>query len=132
MAKLGTDTGSLVNYINMNSTNMTQPEIGMGVTIYGWTDRHPGTIQSIETIRGKVYIGITGDDAQRVDDNGFSESQEYEYTERPDAPRSYYRFDETKQRWVGVSKSLETGRWKLNGNSGINIGRREKYYDFSF
>lgn len=132
MAKLGKDTGSLVNYISMNSANAVQPEIGMGVTTFGWTDRYPGTIQSIETIRGKVYIGITGDDAQRVDTNGFSEMQEYVYTQRPDAPQSYYRFNEARQQWEGVRKNPETGRWVLNNNNGIRIGEREKYYDHSF
>ena len=132
MTKLGTDTGSLVNYMYMSGTNRTQPEVGMGATICGWSDRHPATIQSIETIRGKTYIGITGDTAVRTDDNGFSESQEYDYTSNPNATQSYYRFDEKKQQWVGVIQNPTTGRWKLNGNRGLIIGLREKYYDFSF
>jgi len=44
MTKLGTDTGSLVNYMYMSGMNRTQPEVGMGATICGWSDRYPATI----------------------------------------------------------------------------------------
>ncbi len=132
MHKLGTATGSLVNYLYMNAANGIQPEVGMGVTFYHWSDRSAGTIQEVEVIKGKTYIHITADEAKRIDNNGFSEMQDYEFIQNPDGHRSVYRFDETKRQWVGVYKNPETGRWKIRTNSHIRIGERDAYHDFSF
>ncbi len=132
MKKLGSATGSLVNYININDRDTTVPEVGMGVTFYHWSDRTAGTIQEINEIRGRTYIGITGDEATRIDDNGFSECQDYTFTQHPDRPLSWYRRPQDGLDWESVRLNPDTGRWGKSGNSSIRIGHRDHYYDFSF
>ena len=125
---VGTQTGSLVNHMYSRMTNgEPEPTVGMGVTMLSWTDRDAGTI--VEVNMKKRYIAVTEDSKRRIDNNGISESQEYEYTTVMDGHRNYYRTD-------------RKGQWRrcyYNDNNrlvfttgGLIIGRRESYYDFSF
>lgn len=125
---LGTQTGSLINHMYSRMTNgEPEPTVGMGVTMLSWTDRDAGTI--VEVNMKKRYIAVTEDSKRRIDNNGISESQEYEYTTVMDGHRNYYRKD-------------RKGQWRrcyYNDNNrlvfttgGLIIGRRESYYDFSF
>lgn len=134
MLHLGTETGSLVNHI-LSQTDKRDPEIGMGVTILGWTDRHPGTIVEIQRKYGQIQpniIGITCDRFERIDNNGMSEIQEYKFTTVSDGHVSYYKKD-GKGNWRSVHMN-ENGRWIYNDSKSnhLVIGRRERYYDFSF
>lgn len=118
-------TGSLVNLISGNA-KYPEPEVGMGATLLGWTDRNPATIVSVKKNKeGKaVAVEITRDEYKRIDSNGMSECQEYEYTPVKDAPRSTY----TKRKngaWVRAGESMK-------GGARLAIGQRERYYDFSF
>mgnify|MGYP001576962564 CR=1 FL=1 len=40
--RAGTQTGSLINHL-MSGSKGAEPEVGMGATILGWSDRHPAT-----------------------------------------------------------------------------------------
>lgn len=115
---LGTDTGSLVNYIHGNTVSKT-PEVGMGATELRWSDREPLTIHKVE---GKK-LWASYDKAERIDDNGMSECQEYEYSN-----------ENTEDYWM-LFTLRKDGRWHkgttLQGTA-LRIGQREKYYDFSF
>ena len=132
MLKAGTQTGSLMNHLYSRMTNgQPEPVVGMGATLLGWTDRDPATIVEVtKTKSGALVIGVQEDKAKRIDNNGFSESQEYEYSANPEAGIDYFRFDEGKG-WRGVRKN-EKGRLVLTGGGGLRIGEREKYHDFSF
>jgi len=112
--KAGTETGSLVNHL-YSGMNSAAPEVGKGCTILSWTDRHPATI--VRVISAKAFE-IQEDDAKRIDKNGMSESQKYEYTPRPEAG-------------VQLVKLTKKG-WQLASKQHVVIGRREKYHDFSF
>lgn len=126
---LGTHTGSLVNHMYSRMTKgEPEPTVGMGVTMLSWTDRYAGTI--VEVNMKKRYIAVTEDDCKRIDNNGLSESQEYEYTSMMDGYRNYYRKD-SKGAWRACHFN-ENGRLVYSGNRGLIIGRREKYHDFSF
>ena len=127
--RLGRETGSTVNMV-MGNTRSPEPEVGMGVTFLCWTDRHPGTIVGVDRSGKRPLIAVQGDHAQRVDDNGMSESQTYEYSPNPDAPIGYYRLEDDG-RWYRVVRNAETGRWNKRRERCI-IGHREKYHDFSF
>jgi hypothetical protein len=137
--ELGKQTGSFVNWAQSGTRGQPEPEVGMGVTFLGWTDRHPGTIHAIFSDDKFLYIEVSGDDYQRVDNNGMSECQDYEYTSRPDRGRQTWRRDlnNSNAPFVGVIKNNKTGRgqrkWlKSQGSTRIRIGQREKYHDFSF
>ncbi len=110
--RLGTETGSLINHIESRFAQPT-PEVGMGATILGWTDRYPATIVKVTPCQ----VHVQEDFAVRTDSNGMSESQEYEYSPNPKAHVEIFR--KTKRGWRSGSRCL-------------SIGRREKYYDFSF
>lgn len=111
------ETNSLQNLLMANTVGCPRPEIGMGVTIIGWTDRHPGTVTWVSP-SGKT-LRFREDDYRRTDDRGMTDSgQQYEFTPNPAAPEREARL---------TSK----GRWRAKGQS-IVVGRREKYHDFSF
>ena len=130
MLNAGTQTNSLVNHLYSRMTKgQPRPEIGMGATLLQWTDRHAATITSVFNEGKYLYIGVKRDIAKRIDGNGFSEMQEYNYTTNNEASEKFFRFD--GQFWKSVYKSTETNRWKKT-DGGIRIGTREEYYDHSF
>lgn len=127
--KLGTETGSLVNHITAGSG--PQPEVGMPATFLHWTDRSPGTVREVFTKGPWTYVGVSGDDYKRIDKNGFSESQTYEYDTTDKGDRTWFRRKEGGK-WMGTRQNRDTGRWVAHNSSGIAFGYREKYHDFSF
>jgi hypothetical protein len=128
--KLGTQTGSLFNHLMANSS-VKEIVVGeTGATLLSWSDRHPATVVEVFK-KGKFdYIVVQQDEAKRVDDNGMSDCQTYEYTRNPEGPTSTFRV--TEKGFEQVYKDSETGRYKKAGVGGLCIGRREKFYDFSF
>ena len=125
---VGTQTASLVNHMYSRMTiGAPEPIVGMGVTMLLWTDRQAGTIVEVNT--KKRYIAVTEDSTKRIDNNGISESQKYEYNAVMDGYRNYYRKDR-KNQWRRCFYK-ENGRLVF-GSGGLIIGHRESYYDFSF
>lgn len=116
-----THTGSLVNAI-YGGSRQTEPEVGMGATILGWTDRYAATIVEVKN-NGKTVV-IQEDNARRIDSNGMSENQTYEHTPNTDAPRKTYTLRKSGQ-YVKQGEPIQ-------GGGRILIGRRDHYYDFSF
>jgi hypothetical protein len=109
--------GSLVNAMG-NQTRSLQPEVGMGVTQLGYSDRHPYTVTAILSPN---RIQVKPDKATRIDKNGCCDSQEYTY-----------ELDNTSP---AITLFLNKfNRWKRVGDaqgSTYLIGRREEYYDFT-
>jgi hypothetical protein len=93
------------------------PEVGMGATLVMWTDRKPATVIRISA-SGKTFW-IQEDDAKRVDKNGMSDAQVYEYT--PDPEGIVHRCCRHRD-----------GRYHTSGGTTVCIGVRSRYYDFSF
>jgi hypothetical protein len=132
--KLGTQTGSIVNHLQSRATiGQPEPVIGMGVTMFGWTDRNPATIIEIFEKGTYLYIQVQADKYTRTDSNGMSECQDYEFTPNPNGRTRYYRrkLDDSNASWVGTYQKIENGRW-LKGDDSIRIGERDRYHDFSF
>ena len=133
MLKAGRDTGSLVNHLYSphDQEHAREPFVGMGATPLSWTDREAGTIIEVaKSKKGEWIITVQEDDAKRIDQNGFSESQDYEYSANPEGPKLMFRYEDGKG-WRAVRKN-EKGRLVLTGNGDVLIGAREKYHDFSF
>lgn len=109
--------GSLVN-----ATSVTggQPEVGMPATILGWTDRHPATVVRVSPSGKTCWVRECA--AKRIDRNGWSEDQQYTYSEDETAPVREFRLGKRGWREAGT-------RGKGNG---LRLGHREKYFDFSF
>jgi len=97
---------------------MIDPEIGMGVTISVGSDRYPGTI--IDVSPSKKKITFQHDSYKRIDSNGMSELQEYEYHQDPNGS-------------IEQASLRKNGRWMIvHGKTPVSIGVRNHYHDFSF
>ncbi len=96
----------------------TEPLVGMGATIYYHSDRAPATIIQI-TQSGKRLV-LQEDKSTRLDNNGMSECQVYEY--QPDSEGKIF-----------IATKRKHGEYRLVGEKTlVDIGTREKYYDYSF
>ena len=117
--------GSLINLIS-DTVSTGDIEVGTGATILKWTDRDAATVVEVVRYKSGSRIGqisgvyVTTDKAVRVDSNGMSESQQYEFTTQWDAERVLF----TRR---GDGRFVQAG-----GTSALRIGSRDKYYDFSF
>lgn len=130
--KLGTQTASLMNHIHSRAViGQPEPTIGMGATILGWTDRNPATVVNVFRTGKSLYVVTQDDSYRRIDENGMSESQEYEYTPNPNGGKRTFRRADDGQ-WHAVALNDDTGRYVKTGGNGLRIGEREKYHDFSF
>lgn len=106
-----------------------EPEIGMGVTEYGYSDRHAYTI--VDILRSKksriISITIRRDITNRIDENGMSESQSYEYIPNPEGQ-------------ITNLTLRRDGYWREYGCSARGprfsnpyvVGHRREYHDYSF
>jgi hypothetical protein len=114
--------GSLFNHMMANSNN-PQPSIGMGATRILYTDRHAGTIVSVNE---KTLIWRR-DAANRIlsnEESFMNDSQSYEFASDPNGTE--YIFTLRKNgRWVQKGESMYSG-------TKLSIGHRSEYYDFSF
>lgn len=95
-----------------------RPEVGMGATEHLWSDRHAYTI--IEVSPSLKTIKLQADNSRRIDTNGMSEVQEYEFTPNPKGP-------------TRVACLRADGRYHIGGVKGnpVSIGYRDAYYDFT-
>lgn len=100
----------------LDSNAPQKPEVGMGCTVLSWTDRNPATIVSVSKT-GKSFQ-FTYDSYKRIDNNGLSEVQAYEYTPRPDGAKY-------------TARLTQSGRYKCHGQT-VLVGEREKYDDPHF
>ena len=113
--------GSLTNRIEERVKSAT-PEIGMGVTEMMYSDRVPYEVIAIKDAR---HITVRVLDAKRIDKNGMSECQEYEY--KSNEQNACVNLFLTKQ---GVWR--EKYRDRSLGCNIFVIGYAEKYHDYSF
>lgn len=105
-----------------------EPEVGMGCSILSYSDRHAA---SVSAVLKPDLIEVRRDHAKRVDGNGFSESQEYEFSPNSEGARSYFKRSK-EGFWREVYRNPESGRWVLSGGVKLRLGQRLHYHDFSF
>ena len=72
--------GSLTNRLDEGCTFTDEIKVGTGVTEMCYSDRH--AYEVVEIIDDK-HLLIRRCDAKRIDNNGLSDDQDYEYTLRP-------------------------------------------------
>ena len=115
-------------------------KVGLGGTEYRWSDRRPYTVCVVHNNwnkKGYEIIGVQEDDVKRIDNNGMSEDQQYEYA--PNIENFvYYLKSEKVQTQNGIRKIYQpvhwnpkTNRWNKGGRA-VTLGRRNYYYDYSF
>jgi len=109
--------GSITNRLE-EGCNKQDIKVGDGATLMYWSDREPATI--IEINKSGKTIKIQRDKATRVDDNGMSEVQEYEFERDHDGI-------------IYTVSKRKNGLWKIRGTETVvRVGVRDKYYDYSF
>ena len=106
------------------------PTVGMGVTMNFYSDRHAGTIIKVKKAGKGVLIHVQQDNVKCIDNNGISESQDYEFSPNPNGPVYYYKQKEPNTRWVQMYINPKTGRFNKTDAGGLFVG--ERHYDFSF
>lgn len=113
---------SLTNNFMADSNGHVKPEVGMPATLLYWSDRKPATVTRVSPSGREVTV--QRDRSKRIDDNGMSEGQVYEYERDPHAVSEVFTLRKNG-RWV------EKGR-KMGQGLRLGLGYREEYYDFSF
>ncbi len=95
-----------------------KPEKGMGATICHWSDRTPATVIDISPTGFKITL--QEDKATRTDNNVMSDDQDFEYEIDPNGR-------------IFQATLRKDGRYRLLGcKELVSLGKRRKYYDFSF
>ncbi len=137
--KLGTQTNSFTNHVYARSTRgQPDPEVGMGATILCWTDRHAATIVAVGQWRGSTLLDVQRDYATRIDKNGMSECQTYEYHRNTFASIQRFWWDKKRMVWREVNEAdghkhkVKKVLSKPGQGRGLMIGVRREYHDFSF
>lgn len=112
--RLGTETGSVVNWVASGS--VAPPVVGEGATFLHWTDRSAGTVTRVSP-SGKT-AWVRPDTSILTSGSILSESQVYRYEPCPEAAEIRVRL---------------TGRgWRAANGCGVSFGRRDAYRDPSF
>jgi len=101
---------------------LIRPDLGLGVTMYGWSDRHSGTIVYVSDNLKEIIV--QADRAVRTDNNGMSECQQYKFFRALSDGGSRYTLRKNG-RWILAGTDLHNGQ-------AISLGSRDEYYDFSF
>lgn len=97
---------------------METPQVGIGATIQHYSDRTATTVIQVD-LKLK-FVVLQEDIAKRIDNNGMSESQEYEYKTNPDGK-------------IYKASLRKDGSYRLVGSKEkVTFGVRDKYYDFFF
>ena len=144
--------GSIDNRLEENSYfNGTKDNIKVGTlcTVYHWSDRE--AYEVVKVIDQK-HIFIRELDAKRIDKNGMSDSQSYEYERNEGNPikeleltkwgwKEVIRFNkelyDEKRSYILWEKSIvdrimQGKEVKRSKKINISFGKAEKYYDYSF
>lgn len=106
----------------VENKNDEPPKVGDGATYGCWTDRHAGTV--IDVSKNGKTVCVREDRAARVDKNGMSEMQEYEYSPNPEGQ-------------VIIFTLRKNGRYNEKGcpmghGNRVGFGHRSAYHDYSF
>jgi len=98
------------------TTQAEGPYVGQPATVCYWSDREPATVIAVSPSGYKVTVQI--DKATRIDSNGMSDAQTYEYERDPNG--SVMSFHRNKR-----------GNYRRSG-TGLSLGSRRAFRDFSF
>jgi len=95
-----------------------KPKTGMGATRTFWSDRKAYTISRVSA-SGKTFW-MKEDKVTRIDNNGWSDEQEYSYEPDPTSPE--------------IRVGLTRKGWRVGGHRGtiVKVGVRSYFYDFTF
>ena len=126
--RLGTETGSLVNYMMANRATQ-EITVGTPATFLSWTDRHPGTVIKVFEKGPYTYLHVRHDRVVYHED----ESGNFDITDGDDARYAIFRFKtDGTSGFQRVMINPETNRYNQVHAGGLTLGIREHYYDPHF
>lgn len=115
--------GSVINRI-IEASAQPEPYVGMPATICHWSDRSPVVVVEVAASGKRIKTAPVA--YRRVDDNGMSESQSYEFDTEPiEGARPKVWSLRKNGRWVEVGLAIGQG-------PGLSLGHFAAYYDYSF
>jgi len=148
--------GSVTNALEVRGGD-PEPTVGMGCTMYYWSDRKAGTVVEIERDKkGAIkYLVVQEDTANRTDSNGMSEDQDYTFEPNPKGEKHVVKFHAKLNKWVEVAGpqapyfapngerisherraelTLEAAKHARPKKDAliVKLGERRAYHDFSF
>jgi len=109
------------NELTAMNYKSSEPRLGMGATLLLYSDRHAYTIIGISK-SGKT-LTLQRDEVTRVDKNGMSEAQIYEYAINPNGHIIKARYNAKRRQW------LQSGG---DYRPVVMLGDRREFYDFTF
>ena len=101
--------------------------VGSGVTLNYYSDETPATVIEIDP-KGK-WVKVQEDRAIRIDNNGISDCQDYEY-ERNEKGR-VHTFYKTRRKDFTLFTNTGRGTYNQYGIY-LSLNVRRKYFDYSF
>ena len=121
--------GSITNRLEENKRYCEKIKVGTGVTEYLWSDRHA---YEVVDVKDQNHVFIRRVDTTRIDNNGMSEIQDYEYKSNPKNEKKELVFK--YNHWYEVRRWIDKEGKKRRKSERINVsfGIMEEYYDFSF
>jgi len=96
-------------------------KVGDAATILYYSDRSPATI--IEISEDGRTVKVQEDKATRIDTNGMSDCQDYEYERDPQGSVHTFKLNR---------RGDFTDNGKVDYGTKLGFGWREKYFDYSF
>ncbi len=103
--------GRLNNRLEENKMYCDEIKVGTGATIYLYSDRHA---YEVTKVINQQHVFIRKMNAKRIDKNGLSNYQEYEFTSNLESPEIelikrtnglWFRVDEfSKEKWLKMAK----------------------------
>jgi hypothetical protein len=122
--------GSLTNRLMENSRYI--PVVGMAATMTSYSDRHAGTVIEVIGKGSAIIVKVRQDNAKRIDNNGMSDSQEYEYSPNPDGSIEIFKSSSIGKPFTNVRVNPVTGRLVKAERCGLSLGVRDEHFDFCF
>lgn len=144
--------GSLQNRLEENQMYVDEIKVGTYATMYEYSDRHA---YEVVEVKDQKHIKIRKLDAKRIDDNGMSDSQHYEYLSNENNPieeleltkygwKKVFRYNidlynRVKNR-IGyvlwdidiINKVLSGKEVKRSYKINISFGIADEHFDYSF
>ena len=144
--------GSLQNRLEENQMYVEEIKVGTYATMYEYSDRHA---YEVVEVKDQKHIKIRKLDAKRIDNNGMSDSQHYQYTSNENNPieeleltkygwKKVFRYNidlynKVKNR-IGyvlwdidiINKVLSGKEVKRSYKINISFGIADEHFDYSF
>jgi hypothetical protein len=115
---------------------MVKPEVGMGITWYGYSDSTPGTITRVSQSGKRIWFREDSTKLLNGVNSGEKDALEF-------SPGGFSGHTSGTQRWEitpnpdGIEKSAtlrKDGKWWVVGTrtTRVKVGERRMHYDFNF